>query len=397
MGIARGPNVVNDNLILGYDSGYGVANTAVPTRFYKGKPTVNILNSGDNFANWNKTFNSGTHVTITSDVAPGPFNGTLADKMSIPTGGAYPRLYQYFTPASTATHTFSVWLKAETPGQGVFVGAFRNSPWALPSSTSFTITDEWVNYTLPVNPLDTSSHQIYIGSHDSHKGKEFLIYGAQLQTGSDRSPFVDGTRSDTASLIDLKRTTNIDTSNISFNSSTGQPHFDGSDDFIDLANNPQVLDTQASWEFVVKFDVTHDDDTGTYRQLYIQESSVWIAQYLDKIGIDIAKDNGNWFDGNGGNTTSSQTAVVDANIWYHVVFTFNNGVIKGYLNNVLQFTTTVSGMTGGIRSGQTPRRIGRRTNQPLDGEMPVVRLYDTDLSALQVETNFKAYKNRFNI
>jgi len=397
MGIYRGPNVVNDNLILGYDSGYGVANTAVPTRFYKGKPTVNMLTSGDNFANWNKTQNSGNPPTITSDVAPGPFTGTLADRMSIPTGGSYPRIYQYYTPASTATHTFSVWLKAESAGQGVFVGAFRNSPWALPSSTSFTITDEWVNYSLAINPQDTTSMQLYIGSHDAHKGKEFLIYGAQIEASSDKSPFVDGTRSATGSLIDLKRTTNIDTSNISFNSSTGQPNFDGSDDFIDLANNPQVGDTQASWEFVVKFDVTHDDDTSTYRQLYIQESSVWIAQYLDKIGIDIAKDNGNWFDGNGGNTTSSQTAVVDANIWYHVVFTFNNGVIKGYLNNVLQFTTNVSGMTGGIRSGQTPRRIGRRSSQPLDGEMPVVRLYDTDLSALQVETNFKAYKNRFNI
>jgi hypothetical protein len=241
--------------------------------------------------------------------------------------------------------------------------------------------------------------QIYIGSHDGHKGKEFLIYGAQLEASSDKSPFVDGTRSDTASLIDLKRTTNIDTTNISFDSSTGQPHFDGSDDFIDLANNPHNGATQASWEFVVKFHQTHDDDTGTYRQLYIQEGSVWIAQYLDKIGIDLmANGMSSWFDGNGGVNTGSQTAVVDANIWYHVVFTFNNGVIKGYLNNVLQFTTTVSsGMTTGIINGSTPRRIGRRTNQPLDGDMPVVRLYDTDLSALQVETNFKAYKNRFNI
>jgi hypothetical protein len=399
MGIARGPNVVNDNLILGYDSGYGVANTAVPTRFYKGKPTVNMLTNGDNFANWNKTFNSAPHVTITSDVAPGPFNGTLADKMSIPTGGAYPRIFQVYTPASTATHTFSVWLKAETPGQSVFVGAFRNSPWSLPASTAFTITSEWVNYSLAINPQDTTSMQIYIGSHDGHKGKEFLIYGAQLEASSDKSPFVDGTRSDTASLIDLKRTTNIDTTNISFDSSTGQPHFDGSDDFIDLANNPHNGATQASWEFVVKFHQTHDDDTGTYRQLYIQEGSVWIAQYLDKIGIDLmANGMSSWFDGNGGVNTGSQTAVVDANIWYHVVFTFNNGVIKGYLNNVLQFTTTVSsGMTTGIINGSTPRRIGRRTNQPLDGDMPVVRLYDTDLSALQVETNFKAYKNRFNI
>jgi len=395
MGIARGTNIVRDGLIYGYDSGYGLDNFK-PTRFYKGKPAVNMLNNGDNFGNWNKAKNSGSDPTITSDAASGPFENTLADKLFLPNDGSYPRLYQYFTPASTATHTFSVWLKAQSPNQGVFVGAFRNSPWALPSSTSFSITDEWVNYTFAVNPLDTSSHQIYIGSHDSHKGKEFLIYGAQLETGSSRSTFVDGTRSATGGLIDLKRTTNIDISNISF-SSTGQPDFDGTDDYIPLASNLQNGDSAGSWEFVVNFDECHNDDTSTYRQIYIQESSVWIAQYYDKIGIDIHKDNGGWFDGNGGLTTSSQIGPVVKDTWYHGIFTFDQGVIKGYLNGVLGFTTTQSGMSS-IKNGSTHRNIGRRSNNlHLNGELPVFKLYDKALSQAEVTQNYKAYKNRFNI
>ena len=56
MGIARGTNIVRDGLIYGHDSGYGLDNFK-PTRFYKGKPAVNILSSGDNFGNWNKTKN----------------------------------------------------------------------------------------------------------------------------------------------------------------------------------------------------------------------------------------------------------------------------------------------------------------------------------------------------
>jgi len=395
MGIARGTNIVRDGLIYGYDSGYGLDNFK-PTRFYKGKPAVNMLNNGDNFGNWNKAKNSGSDPTITSDAASGPFENTLADKLFLPNDGSYPRLYQYFTPASTATHTFSVWLKAQSPNQGVFVGAFRNSPWALPSSTSFSITDEWVNYTFAVNPLDTSSHQIYIGSHDSHKGKEFLIYGAQLETGSSRSTFVDGTRSATGGLIDLKRTTKIDISNISF-SSTGQPDFDGTDDYIPLASNLQNGDSAGSWEFVVNFDECHNDDTSTYRQIYIQESSVWIAQYYDKIGIDIHKDNGGWFDGNGGLTTSSQIGPVVKDTWYHGIFTFDQGVIKGYLNGVLGFTTTQSGMSS-IKNGSTHRNIGRRSNNlHLNGELPVFKLYDKALSQAEVTQNYKAYKNRFNI
>tara|TARA_B110000977_G_C11015203_1_gene469164 strand:+ start:36 stop:1457 length:1422 start_codon:yes stop_codon:yes gene_type:complete len=248
---------------------------------------------------------------------------------------------------------------------------------------------------------------IYMYGHSNSPngaGITIKIADVQIELNTDHpSSFLDSntsgnttTRSSTNSLIDLTKTRDIDVSNVSFDSN-GFIEFDGTDDHINLADNPQAGDTAASWEFVVKFHQTHDDDTSTYRQLYIQEASIWVAQYHHKIGIDIHKDNGSWFDGDGGRNTGSQTAVVDANIWYHVVFTFNNGVIKGYLNNVLQFTTTVSGMTGGIRTGSTPRRIGRRSSQPLDGLLPIAKLYDTDLSAAEVKQNFNSYRKRFNL
>ena len=43
MGIARGPNIVKDNLIFGYDTGYGVADNETSTRFYPGEPTENLI------------------------------------------------------------------------------------------------------------------------------------------------------------------------------------------------------------------------------------------------------------------------------------------------------------------------------------------------------------------
>ena len=390
MGINRGPNLTKDNLVFGYDAGYGVANTAVPTRFYKGKPTVNMLTSGDNFANWNKTQNSGNPPTITSDVAQGPFDGTLAYRMSIPTGGSYPRLYQYYTPASTATHTFSVWLKAESPGQGVFVGAFRNSPWALPSSTSFTITDEWVNYSLPINPQDTTSMQLYIGSHDSHKGKEFLIYGAQLEASSDKSPFVDGTRSDTASLIDLKRTTNIDTTNISFDSLTGQPHFDGTDDKITLshANSPT---SNKSFEMVVKFDSL--PATNSYKSIW-QKQSNWnqtggiMMQFI--YGAFRFSYGDHW----GGSATYGQANFTTGK-YYHIVGTVDNtsgANAKLYLNGILVATGT-----GSQPTTTSVLNIGEGNGGRLDGPLDVFKMYSETLTQEDVTQNFNAYKNRFNI
>jgi len=241
------------------------------------------------------------------------------------------------------------------------------------------------------------------GQGNNGAGRQFRVADVQLEINTNSpSAFMDHTpagntsnRSSTAGLMDMTKNRTIDLANVSYDSN-GLPEFDGTDDFIPLVDNPQQGANTASWEFVVKFDQTHDDDTSTYRQLYIQESSVWIAQYYDKIGIDIAKDNGSWFDGDGGRSTSSQTGVVDANQWYHVVFTFNNGTIKGYLNGALQFTTTASGMTGGIKNGADgTRHIGRRSGQFLDGKLPIVRLYNGDLSADQVKLNYNSYKARF--
>ena len=44
MGISRGTNIITDNLVLGFDAGYGVADKNTSTRFYKGRPTTNLIN-----------------------------------------------------------------------------------------------------------------------------------------------------------------------------------------------------------------------------------------------------------------------------------------------------------------------------------------------------------------
>jgi len=208
--------------------------------------------------------------------------------------------------------------------------------------------------------------------------------------------------STTESLINLKQGgATIDVQYAS-NREKGALCFDGTDDYIPAPANPQNGYGAASWEFVVKFDQTYDDDTNTYNQIYSQDPAIWIAQYksnsnADMIGIDLQKDNGSWFDGNGGATTATQVGPVDANIWYHVVFTFKQGVIKGYLNGVLGFTYTQTGMTQ-IKEGASTSNIGRRSsNQYLDGELPVFKLYGSELSQAQVTQHFNAYKNRFNI
>ncbi len=408
MGIARGTNIVKDGLIYGYDTGYGVADPGASTRFYKGKPTTNIA-SGAAFIHDTASGSAGSCVDA-------PEKGPGWKKVTITAIGTNFRVVQFGSyPSLTANITYSSSFEADwgnMRGKGYVLvqdgsgggtrNTFKNGSYATGVTSNIAIDSTLLNGHVGMNIIKTANHVhvpfIYNSSNTSTSGRNDYFYYKEYQqeVGTIPTPYVSGARSSTASLIDLKRTVNIDVSNISFDSA-GQPDFDGTDDYIPLASNLQNGDSAGSWEFVVNFDECHNDDTSTYRQIYIQESSVWIAQYYDKIGIDMHKDNGGWFDGNGGLNTSSQIGPVVKDTWYHGIFTFDQGVIKGYLNGVLGFTTTQSGMSS-IKNGATHRNIGRRSNNlHLNGELPVFKLYDKALSQAEVTQNYKAYKNRFNI
>jgi len=390
-----GPNIEREGLVFGYDTGYGIADNSTATRFYKGKPVVNMLSYGDDFNSWTKAKNSGSYPTINTKVKEGPISGTMADRLSLPSDGSYPRIYQNFTPTSTTAHVFSVWLKGETTGQGCFVGAFRNSPWSLPSSTNFNITTEWVKYSFNINPADTTSHQIYIGSHNSHGGKSFLISKAQLAPGTISSPFTNGSRSSTASLIDLKKSTNIDLSNVSFDS-TGQPILDGTGDYFQTDTNCGVTGD-------ITLEVVFEEFGGTAPHTTIlctdtnhnRGAKLMSYKNHDRYGL--------WLGfGSSGLLAMVSGALVN-NTKYHLVGTWSQstGIAYIYLNGVL---------TGTINTGETSQMSlanglvtvgsdyhGLESSYGLNGSVPVSKIYNKVLTAEEVKQNFNAYKNRFNL
>ena len=388
MATAGGPKIVTDGLVFGYDTNYGVADNVTGTRFYPGEPVANMLNYGDNFNSWTKARNSGSNPTVDVKVKEGPFKNTLADRLSLPSDGSYPRIYQNFTPASTATHTFSVWLKGETSGQGCFVGAFRNSPWSLPSSTNFSITNEWVNYSFNINPQDTSSMQLYLGSHNSHGGKSFLIYGAQLETGSTKSVFIDGTRSSTQSLIDLKETTDISMSNVSFDS-TGQPEFDGTNDYIYI--DEDILNVSSfTVEAIVNITSTGNNNKPIFTCGNISSTGIWFLKHRSGLGNRLVM---HGFDGVNPRVDITSTNVVPDAENAYVAVTFNGTSYQLYINGVADGNS----VSDNAVAASNDNYIGRQGSSGtyLLGDVPVLKIYNRGLSAAEVKQNYNAYKNRF--
>lgn len=402
MGITRGPNIVRDGLIMGYDTGYypGIRKS-YKGRYYGGQPTVNLVGTQT------KTFSSWSGLTGTTDYYTTE-EGNQGIKLQTQSSGGVQwygcTQMQNILPSTSYTISATVrYQDGGTPSANLFYVRQYNSSGNQTSeygkfSTSL-LEDLGNGWKRAYGTFTTTSttDRITLQGYEYTVGRVIYMQDIQFEQRSHHTPFAGAsiTRTSTESIVDLAKQRTFDVSTASFNSSANLI-FDGADDYIDLADNPSNADGTASWEFVVKFGAVHDNETSIYRQIYIQEGSTWIAQYYDYIGIDIAKDNGSWFDGNGGRTTAAQLGPVSSNTWYHGIFTFNNGVIKGYLNGVLGFTLTQSGMTA-LRNGSTPRRIGRRSNNPLLGDLPVFKLYDTELSAQQVQQNFNAYRKRFGI
>ena len=91
------------------------------------------------------------------------------------------------------------------------------------------------------------------------------------------------------------------------------------------------------------------------------------------------------------------TTTIVANTWYYVAATFDNGVMKMYVNGVLENTVTASVST-----------VKTNTNSSLDigrfgttfysiGRRGLVQLYNKALSSTEVLQNFNFYRSRYGI
>ena len=411
MGIYRGLGVVNDGLVFGYDTGYPISDNDTSTRFYPGEPTVNVL------ANTNPGYGG---LTLGSDSG-----GTYILTSSDTSGYNYIKVPN-ITVSSNETYTWSFELKSEETitqsgnkyyfDTNEFSNEFSSSndlsrvtwnqirPSSLPAG-------EWVKFSLSVTmkPNLTGAYSYdflnFIKPHFTSK----KIYYRNMQfenNKSDHTPFVNGSRSDTASLIDLKRTTSLDVSDVSFDSNA-QPGFDGTNDCIDLNDTLNSIGNLATFEMVFK--ATENNDTyrvmlgwgngnSNYSGIHIGS---WTSGYTDEsfhislnasaVQMHVRKGHTFYKD------NKYHHAIVTAgqnnySIWIDGVeqtFTFAIGSQSTSFNNIVGYNSNIVSHVG-------KRPYGGGSGY-FKGEIPVMKVYDTILTETEIKQNYNAYKNRFNI
>jgi hypothetical protein len=403
MSASANPDIIDDGLVFLYDTDDG--------KSYKGEPTTNLLNHTTEFNNWIAAKNSGTAPTVTADTSVNPLglvNAPMADKVYIPDDGTYPRIQQYFTPPSTNTHTFSVWIRSLSGNCDCFLGAFRNSPWSLPGSSVKSITGEWQRFTFSWTPPDTTTHLIYMGSHDTaaQKGNTLEFWGAQMEAKSHATQFTTGTRSATQGLLDRTGTSTIDISNASFDSNA-QMTFDGTDDYAAIPYSSTDLDGDAIFSVEAIIKRTGTMSNGGIWGIGGDATAAGINGYVfssapNKITIDL------W-----GTATFHAGVDYPLNEYVHIMWVktatgFSTSTIIIYVNGVAYTGSNLIVMRG---SSHTPNlntstsgkgivvgRVGPATNSYYaQGELPILKIYNRALTTAEVLQNFNATKSRFGL
>lgn len=394
-----GPDIVNEGLVFGYDTGQPVFTNNINTRLYLGRPTTNLL-SGVGMSTYN---NVGGDVTSVLEGTTETFQGAQVIKQTL-------------TP-TTANGVY--WLSnGNNPGIGVVTGGggglanrytghsiFFKPTVPMHSSPIFTnysniggwqssnlyeaVGNGWFRAYVTWYDTTTRSDGKYwaINPQQAVLNQPIVIYWAgpfkEDLNSQAVSPYVFSSRSDTGALIDQRRTSTINVSTTSFSSTTNVMTFDGINDFINIPSS-NVFDTQTVTVEVV------------VRPNGLNQNGFWFEKGTVNTQYSLFMEGTNIVWRQAINSQYTSTSTMTNNAWNHVVGTFTTGDRRTYVNGTLRTSDSLSYV---LNTNQGNQFIGSYNSGGYfyNGGIAVVRVYNRALSASEVSQNFQAYRRRFGI
>ena len=404
MGTSAGPNISLDGMVFGYDTGYPMVNNDNPSRFNKGEPTENLIYDmgGTVTSAYPEVVYLCTaqETNVTDKSAPGGKYSRFIGNSDSSNQQLYSRFSSYSIDVRGDSVNYSVYLK----GSGTCHLTIYDNQSGYGTSSTITLTDEWVryNYTRTVNASATA---YWVAVRGVLNTTNVYVAGQQATRGTHSTPYVEDNRSSTQSLIDLKKTAEIDLTNVSFDSNA-QMNFDGTDDKISLDNNFD-LDTHFneggsfSIDVVVKMKESASQNGGIVcNQKYKTETDPagfgLVINSTNKYGINLTN-----------NTPESYQSLAqipfNQNEYHHITYTFekNLGKVVAYSNGSEYTSSTNTSYSWNIPTDSTRTLIGKNTQggwgNYINMDIVIVKIHNITLTAEEVKQNYNAYKKRFGI
>jgi len=387
MATAGGPDIERNGLVFGYDTSYGIDTNTISSRFYSGEPTTNLVTSPFEINN-----------TTSTDIPPELVGEDITGYASYSSGYSVFSSQTSSTSSTGKTFQYSIWMRS--PGGVstyllyVYDGTGPDGGWW--SFGEGALTDKWRRITGSRSNMTGTVTSIRVYRRNQQGTIEILA--PQLEVKSHVTPFLTGTRSSTESLIDLTKTTDINVSNVSFDSD-GQPTFDGTDDRIDSVTGVGITDYSQPFTMECVFMVP----TGATWANGLNSNIFSIAgSYAGQYGIYKYGTDGVGFQIRDATTgTYPATTGLLRDTYYHITAVFQGGSGLTLYRNGVSVSSSSTSFTGAPDTTNLyiggVRAFGGSAGSWFQGEIPVAKYYNRALTAQEVQQNYNAYKNRFNL
>ena len=390
-----GPNTFGEeNLVFGYDLGDTVNS-------YKGEPTVNY--APVSFGSW------GTENTAQRIATGNTYQGQPTYNCTTTVGASWQGIDTTITGLRTAagssgTVTMSCMVRNNNPSSYpmyAYIGHDFSSTRNIPANSDW----QKVQWTVNQSSMNNDYVEFRPYTNNANIYLEMTMPMVEVNKGH-ATQFTTGTRSATQGLIDLKGTSTIDLTNVSFDSNA-QMTFDGTNDKVELSEYLTNIDTSVlSLEFVFRTNI----GTGTYQPL--------LGWHYGRVGhgyVCLGNFTGHWGnesisfynEGTGATPlsfayTNGHSFLGDTN-YHHAVIVLQTGnyqifvdgeeiTVNASFRNGSQSTVMQSNLFGYGTGPKVGIGVGSQTEGYFNGRIPITKIYNRALTAQEIRSNFNAIK-----
>lgn len=393
MSLGHGAKIVTNGLVFAYDMG---PNPGV-NKSWKGAPTFNAsLQDGQNDASPWSGDGSPTSLGIDPTVR---FRGRKVAKFQVGTSrNCYINgVGDLSTSTSSTVWTTTIYLKRVDGVSISSVGMYQ-----------YVANNSNVNSTVSVTPVENgwyqavytrsglvAGHPLLTGMFNlGATGDQYYFADWQCENNSFSTPFVNGTRSNTQSLLDWTGTNTVTINGLTYNSDGTFNYYGTNGTGLSLPGTNFSLNTQTiecwcySSSFVQNgfmFEKTTNGSVNTQYSFFFNNSSSHL--YYRTYGLtprDLV-------------LTTSNSGVVN-NQWNHMVATFDGSTKRIYVNGVQKTSASTTGtITANTTGAAYIGTYGSFVGYPFNGKIGVTKIYNRALTAAEVAQNFNALRGRYGL
>ncbi len=388
MSLNHSPAVVRDGLIMYYDTG----NTK---KSFKGKPTTNLVVTAP-LTITTYAYCSGPVATVVED-ATGALRTVNRYTITVGGGGLAQRARVVITPTTTGVnYAFTCKIKYNGGAAGVsWYGPDASKGNPEPTNNTYTtnttsytaIGNGWYlakeEFSFATNP--TGGGWLCYGPVNAALGETFDVYEEQFEVQQYATPYENGTRSATQSILDITAKHTLNVGSLAW-SSSNSPVFNGTSSYL---YSTGALNGFLTNGITITAMFKLNANPSGFSQIF-GDSGIAGAIYV--------RSNGNIFGqlsitGTGNVLSGDFTPTLGT--WYEATVAWSfGGTVKLYVNGTLRTQSAAASNTLSAFGGTS---AGFYSGTYLNYDLGLAQIYNRELTAAEISQNFFARRGRFGL